>query len=166
MKKRHFTASLLLHSLLMLGLIVNGANGGKGKGDKEDQGKQGDSAQQEPAKILPKDGDGEPKEIEITLIQRTTPKDKSDNPGERCKGKNYYGGVGLIQELFTGKVIEVAKGYPAERAGILPGDIIITGEEIKGLPGSTATITVARGVEIITFQIVREKICIEEMQKP
>ncbi len=85
-----------------------------------------------------------------------------------------YGGVGMQVMQQDGKVVitGVFDGSPAQRAGLLPGDIIVKvdGEDvtswdltdvvnkIKGEPGTKVKITVVRpGVdELLTFEVTRE----------
>ncbi len=87
-----------------------------------------------------------------------------------------YGGVGMQVMQQDGKVVitGVFDGSPAQRAGLLPGDIIVkvdgedvttwdlndVVEKIKGKPGTKVRITVVRpGVnELLTFEVVREVI--------
>ena len=87
-----------------------------------------------------------------------------------------YGGVGMQVMQQDGKVVitGVFDGSPAQRAGLLPGDIIVkvddedvtswdlndVVEKIKGKPGTKVKITVVRpGVnELLTFEVVREVI--------
>ncbi len=85
-----------------------------------------------------------------------------------------YGGVGMQVMQQDGRVVVtgVFDGSPAQRAGLLPGDIIVKvdGEDvtswdvndvvnkIKGEPGTRVKITVVRpGVdELLTFEVTRE----------
>lgn len=85
------------------------------------------------------------------------PKRKDGN--KKCK--NRYGGIGIVGSVF---VVSVADGYPAHRAGIRPGDLIYSDEEIVGKPGTQVKIrwhkkeTPEEYTEIV---LTREEICVE-----
>ncbi len=70
----------------------------------------------------------------------------------------YFGGIG-ISYTALGLVKEVYAGYPAARAGILPGDILKENPE-RGEIGSSIEITVFRGERTLKFSLIREKVCI------
>lgn len=79
----------------------------------------------------------------------------------------FFGGIGITQSTPQNQygfpieptVTEVHKGYPAEKAGIQVGDILMNSEEIRGEIGTTVTVPVMRNGQIITFKIIRDKIC-------
>lgn len=71
----------------------------------------------------------------------------------------WYGGIGIGSR---GDVLtEVYAGYPAERAGLLVGDVInpIGTRDITGTPGTSVTLRVARGKRVFQITIVRGRIC-------
>lgn len=72
--------------------------------------------------------------------------------------KDYYEGIG-ISESFDGTIMWIAKGYPAEKSGLLPGDIIQPGDEIRGPAGTIAKINVLRDGKLLQFDIKRGRIC-------
>ena len=88
--------------------------------------------------------------------------------------KNAYVGIGVtIRETETGYPIDkVTEGGPAEKAGLLAGDIIVAvdGTSVVGMPvsdgkalvqgkkGTTVQITVDRAGERITFDVKRDTI--------
>ncbi len=103
--------------------------------------------------------------------------DQQRSPGEDTPTSttSVFGGIGVL--LVPGKidnqqtVVEsVAKGGPAEKAGIKPGDVllIIDGRELrifpgapdklKGEVGTTVSVTVDRRGEIFEFTVTREEI--------
>lgn len=82
--------------------------------------------------------------------------------------ENHYSGIGVVYEGMgdSSCVVEkVGVGYPAYRAGIRAGDVLLHDED-GGCPGrgplkSLAVIRVMRNGEILTFEMYREKICSE-----
>lgn len=94
---------------------------------------------------------------------------------------NYVGiGIYMVKEEKTNKVkvLSPIKNSPAEKAGILPGDIIISvdgkeysGDEmtemsnnIKGEEGTQVTLKILRGIETLEFTIKRENIKINPVE--
>lgn len=88
---------------------------------------------------------------------------------------NFVGiGIYMVEDTEKNKIMVLSpmKGSPAEKAGILPGDIILSvngieynGDEltvasnkIKGEEGTTVTVEILRGTETKTFEIKRENI--------
>ena len=88
-----------------------------------------------------------------------------------------YGGIGALVQEIEGKttVIEVYEGYPAQEAGIRPGDVLLSvdgrslsegkdgedvGEWLKGESGSEVQITIDRphGGGIMEMQVGRAKV--------
>lgn len=98
--------------------------------------------------------------------------EESDSFIESVSGE--FSGVGVSLENQDGKcrVISPIPGTPAEKAGILSGDIIIKVDEtdisgmslndavsmIKGEPGTSVTLTINRSGTILVFELVREVI--------
>jgi carboxyl-terminal processing protease len=88
--------------------------------------------------------------------------------------KNAYVGIGVtIRDTGSGYHIDkVTEGGPAEKAGLLAGDIIVTvdGKSVIGMPvdegktlvqgkkGTTVELTVDRAGEQLTFQVKRDTI--------
>ena len=94
---------------------------------------------------------------------------------------NFVGiGIYMVQNTEVNKIMVLApiKGSPAEKAGILPGDYIIsvdgvsyTGEEmtkasneIKGEAGSTVKIQILRGEKTLDFELTRENIKVNPVE--
>lgn len=93
----------------------------------------------------------------------------------KVRSAGEYSGVGItIQEDKDGRVIVVSpmKGSPAEKAGVLPKDVIIEVDgvpvkssddaavRIRGPQGTQVNITVLRGEEKITFTLTRAVIVV------
>lgn len=92
-----------------------------------------------------------------------------------------YGGIGSIINYYDGNVhiSEPYEGFPAHKAGLLPGDAIIeingvntenksvseVSELLKGQPGSKLTLKIRREGEkdVITKTLTREKIKIDNI---
>ena len=94
---------------------------------------------------------------------------------------NFVGiGIYMVQDTETNKIMVLApiKGSPAEKAGILPGDLIVsvdgvtyTAEEmtvasskIKGEVGTAVKIEVLRGNETLNFELTRENIKVNPVE--
>ena len=94
---------------------------------------------------------------------------------------NFVGiGIYMVQDTETNKIMVLApiKGSPAEKAGILPGDLIVsvdgvqyTAEEmtvasnkIKGELGTTVKIEVLRENETMNFELKRENIKVNPVE--
>jgi len=91
-----------------------------------------------------------------------------------------FGGVGLLVEMREGKLIVVSpiEGTPAEKAGILPGDVILSVngetlqgaslsdavEKMQGEPGTKVTLGIEREGKQLTFKLTREWIPINPVQ--
>ena len=87
-----------------------------------------------------------------------------------------YGGIGSLVRSSGNYVVisTVYKGFPADLAGIKPGDLLkkvdgislkglITdkvSEKLKGIPGTSITVTVERNGEEIDYSLKREKIIV------
>lgn len=85
-------------------------------------------------------------------------------PGPGCD--KWYGGIGVTVNLIgtASELSSVAHGYPAWREGLEEGDVLITGGDIRGLPGTSLRVTVVRrspgGVTVMfPLRLNREKIC-------
>lgn len=94
---------------------------------------------------------------------------------------NFVGiGIYMVKDTETNKIMVLApiKGSPAEKEGILPGDLIVsvdgvqyTAEEmtvasnkIKGELGTTVKIEVLRGNETLNFELTRENIKVNPVE--
>ena len=94
---------------------------------------------------------------------------------------NFVGiGIYMVKDEETDKVMVLSpiKNSPAEKAGILPGDLIISADDvqytaeemsvlankIKGEEGTKVKIEILRGTETKTFELVRENIKINYVE--
>lgn len=94
---------------------------------------------------------------------------------------NFVGiGIYMVQDTESNKIMVLSpiKGSPAEEAGILPGDLIVsvdsvtyTAEEmtvasnkIKGEVGTTVKIEILRGNETLNFELKRENIKVNPVE--
>ena len=94
---------------------------------------------------------------------------------------NFVGiGIYMIEDPETNQIMVLApiKGSPAEKAGIQPGDYIISvnGEtctaddmttisnKIKGEEGSTVKLQILRGEETLDFEVTRENIIVNPVE--
>jgi hypothetical protein len=106
----------------------------------------------------PKDVDS-PDQYEEKLLEKRLV--SAHQPPQKMSGvcdlvKNYVG-IGLSYSLGTMLVIEVHPDYPAARAGVQLGDMIVLPFKVKD---GVETLKLVRGYDIIVIQIKQEKICV------
>lgn len=179
-------ASLTIHSLLLV-LLAGGFSlhlpGCNPKGQDQAQAEGGPEEQ----KVAEQEQQNQP--IEVTITERILPKPAEaetveapkelDIDGILAEAHNsqecpdFFGGIGITQQYVTNEeltrghyvVAEVHPGYPAERGGILVGDEIHSNtREIRGEVGTPVMVLIIRHGELLTFNLVREKICITKQQ--
>lgn len=151
----NFLISVLTHAILITILLMTGGIG-NGNFDSNHNGSKLGGVD-ENNKIIPK-----PSEYtEITRAGDGYGK-KSKKTKKDIKCERYYGGIG-IQRSYAGDFItEVYPGYPADRVGMKPGDQILNHTEvIRGEVGTTVRIILKTKYGLLTYNLVREKICIE-----
>lgn len=101
------------------------------------------------------------KESGVRIRKEKLPPEQTvvDHPCE-----NFYTGIGITTLGDNCRVDTVAVGYPAYRAGIQVGDLIISDDLTcpgRGPIGTLLTIKILRGNKALTKTLVREKICTE-----
>lgn len=107
-------------------------------------------------------------------------KEEMDDIMEETNGN--YVGIGIYMTLDREKnlitIINPMENSPAEKAGLLPGDIITkvngksyegnqmdeVSKNIKGEPGTKVTLEILRGQETKTFEIIRQKVLISHIK--
>lgn len=106
---------------------------------------------------------------EISKNDVVVKKEEKKGFGGPCDPKNSYGGIGLqfsrLPEDKKGgapiySIVVVAPNQPADKAGILPGDLIV-GDPLrfKGNIGTTVEVEVFRKGQRKVFSLVRAQIC-------
>ena len=102
----------------------------------------------------------------------TVPKNESKQFEESVSGEFFGVGVSLEQVGGICKVVAPISGTPADRAGVLSGDVVtqVDGQDVTGMTleqiasrlrgeeGTKVTMTVQRDNRILTFSMIREKI--------
>lgn len=143
LSKRYLIISLILHCLLLVGAMkaTPPKKNGSGGTSEIEVSVGGDGGKGEGP------GDGK------TIIP------KEDGEGTSTECEEWYGGIGIIQD-FESEITYVAHGYPADKAGIRLGDVIVEqNDEIRGDPGTKLTLNILRNKKKLVFNLVREKIC-------
>ena len=83
------------------------------------------------------------------------------------KCEKWYSGIGVMNNGDGSCLITyVGKGYPADRAGIKPGDLVLKSDlecPGRGPLGTHILVKIMRGTQVLTFDLVREKICQKDM---
>jgi hypothetical protein len=147
----HLRFSALLHALLLLVALTLPVS----KGDGEGESPTGGSRNEEPIDVTIIDP---PKKDEAPVVEDKEASElakRAPHAGDECE--HFYGGIGVIDGVNG--VTEVYPGYPAANAGMEVGDLITSGEPIRGEVGTPVTITVLRGLRLLTFNLIRDKIC-------
>ena len=165
-----FLFSLWLHAALFLALFVGD---GTQTGNNTVQGGSGSGSGYDDSRIVPKLIEVElvePPKSEGELQAQAKPKAPSEGIKE-CEGDNWFGGIGVQMLGFSHNAEEIGEvfpGYPAHKAGLKSGDMVLSVDgrpynfgEIRGEPGTVVVITIFRPStnETKTYTIVREKIC-------
>lgn len=162
-------ASLLLHSLVFLSLVLGGGGGSGGAGDNPGAGeiryKGVDVGNVIPKEKIDVDIVETPvQKSEIVLKKQKPKRKKVINAEKECPGK-WYGGIGIrngVDPVFRcDRVVEVFQGYAADLAGLQVGDLILwtSDGEIVGPPGTVFQMKIMRGGEILVLTITRVKVC-------
>lgn len=86
---------------------------------------------------------------------------QKNNQHQDCK--NFFGGIGITHDFITDKIIELHAGYPAEKSGLVVGDIVKTIDDspIIGEIGTPVILLVIRNGNSFVKTIIRGKICVE-----
>jgi len=159
-KSRYFLASTLFHCLPLLLIFFIGAGGDGGEhsygGNTETTGN-----------IIAKSVD-----VEIVMsvdedgIEKKEKKKPSKGELTECIEDRWYGGIGITQNFMDNSLLSVAPGYPAFKAGLLIGDIILETSEpdIRGEPGTLLSLKIHRPStgETLLVNLRRDRICIDK----
>lgn len=183
--------SLTVHALLLVllagGFSLSLPNCGKGSGG-EEQAQAEAKAKEEQERLAEEERLKQPMMVELGDILPPPAKESApteepqplDEDGLMQKVHNdqpcpdFFGGIGV--EYSTGidretdevryVVNKVVPGYPAERHGIMAGDVPIGDfQKIRGEVGTPVLVRVMRDGKILEFSMTREKICISKRQK-
>ena len=124
------------------------------------QGKEGNAASQTPSKgdIAP------PKPIQIIEVPKEVANLKLPSKAKpkpvKATCDDWYGGIGITINPLTNVIRIVHLGYPAARAGLREGDLILaTSDEIVGEVDTLVVVVIERGPEQYRVTMYREKIC-------
>jgi hypothetical protein len=149
----HLRFSFFLHALLLLVALTLPMS----KGDGEGESPTGGSRNEEPLDVTIVDPPSKEEEVVVLEDEGIAALKKiALHAGDKCE--HFYGGIGVIDGVNG--VTEVYPGYPAANAGMEVGDLITSGEPIRGEVGTPVTITVLRGLRRLTFHLIRDKICV------
>lgn len=155
-----FVISLILH-LILLTLALSQQGTGNGNGQKQAS---------KNIEILPK-------VVDVSIVDTpmptdkgtvTVPKPKLHKDGlTECVDDSWYGGIGITQDYMSHTIISVADGYPADKAGLKTGDMIIgivtNDDDIRGEPGTTIVLSVRKASgDVMTVEMIRDRICTGE----
>ncbi len=168
---RAYFVSVIAHGALIFLITIN-FKGGSGANNSENDSKEDGSQEMGsgfvPVELLPKPADTKQKEKQAedeNEIETSKKELTATNSANFQDCPNFFGGIGMTYNMLD-VVTNVPDGYPAARAGILPGDILQgdTGQ-IRGEIGTAVDVVVIRGKKTLKFSMIREKICISEERK-
>lgn len=166
-----FRDSVVIHSLLLILLAgggIKGCGGGKGEGQAQEDPSNKKGSKEDKSQIIDK-----PLEVELRQVPKKSPQDTSATPTETqvpyekrdCEKDNWFGGVGIVivtDTQGTNYAWQVPHGYPADKAGIQIGDVLVNYHEFRGPPGTTVTMSWLHNHQIVSKMVTREKICTED----
>lgn len=164
---RPFSMSIIFH-LVLFYLFLSGSGAG---GDSQSNKNHGSSQKQDNIKITMKEPDQKTQKTQQEIRKGKVSmkiKKKKKVKKKPIDCKDYYEGIGVRTDHASCLVSEVFRGYAADKAGMMAGDLIVSPDcsDLRGKEGSTIIIKVMRGVEVKTFNIIRERICGERSEKP
>jgi len=152
--RKAFGISILAHMLLLgIPLLFLGAAGGKSKTGR-------DNAERE-VTFVPKVSDTV--EVDTIVVPGDAKKKKQKKQVvEECKRS--YTGIGITIDNLSHIIIVVAQGYPADRAGIQAGTLLVSPEpdNLDGPEGAPVTVTIYNHSGLtVEYTLTREKVCIK-----
>ena len=156
--------SILLHVyILSIKIEQPKLNPNNGKGKKKidlvlnGNSKEGGGKKKEDIYVIPK----EVQEI-VDKLNEEIKKEQMVATLIKKECKKFYTGIGIIYNPWKGDVTKVAKGSPAEKAGIKVGDILLdSGIRDKYEEGTVITIPTLREGIIHDIPVTIGKICTE-----
>ena len=164
---RPLTLSMLIHALLLITLSTedSGDEGGKAK---EKQSSVKIMIVDKPvAKEIKTDQKSDLAVVNKSKVMVKKKKAQKKQVYIDHKCEHWYSGIGVMQGNDGSCVITfVGKGYPADRAGIVPGDLMIqdeTGCPGRGPLGGELKVKILRGRQLLIINLIREKICEKDM---
>jgi hypothetical protein len=174
--KRAITISAMMHVMamwLMVGAPIGCTRGGSGSPQAAHSEEEQDQHQAENDEQRIKDLE-QPMEVEI--VERPPQPEKSAEQiafeklqEERSKCEPFFGGIGVTlkrDDDLNQIADKVHRYYPAEQAGIKPGDVILTPVyKMKGEVGTPVTIEVIRNGIQFSVTMTRGRICLTEVLK-
>jgi predicted metalloprotease with PDZ domain len=149
--------SFLLHSLVLIIALLS-----------PDKGSQAGKTNQPDVQIISvvttqaEDADNK-KGLTIKKVKQKKFKSKV-----KCEQNSWFGGIGIQENMGDDSIDVVFPGYPADKAGLLSGDVIMAKDsEIRGDPGTVLNLTISRPStnESLTFRIIRDRICYGERKR-
>jgi len=85
-------------------------------------------------------------------------------PSDPCPAEKQYEGIGILWMPGTRLIVKAPPGYPAYRAGIRVGDMLVNPDELYPR-GNILEIDVFRHTTRLTFKVKLEKICFDGSRK-
>lgn len=166
--KQSLRISLFVHfvAFMLLGGFPRGCSRGGGEQSDSKEQSEAQAKHEKQEEIIDKPVD---QPTEITLIEET--KEQTELRIERARRKEiaecepHFGGIGVVFDGRSGRIIKVYKYYPASDAGMQVGDIIepdMVGK-IKGEIGTPVEFRYLRNGIVYRMRIIRGRICTRDI---
>ena len=201
--RRAFMYSIMIHALILGGVGSCGGGSAQSKAKQASEKVQFDAVKDKDKS----DDKNNAIEVNIDhreiIDKPKVAQDGSDDPADKdgtkakvqftareCPDEKFFGGIGVNLAYFNSsgvfgvyggviaKVLKVYPGYPADKNGVLVGDVIYICDSVEefrkndrsiiGEPGTPVTLRVIRpdvSMDEFSVTMIREKICYKEEKK-
>jgi len=155
MNIKDIVKSTIIHILIVILFILPGLSSNNQQSSSSEAQSEGDI----------KPFESEKQEVTPIDVEYSDRKIVAPHAGVPCKSNKSYGGVGIYTGYMNNDyyITYAVEGYPAAIAGLKAGDKIVYPKEydIRGTIGTEVSMIIERNGQQMTFNLVRDKICVE-----